>query len=595
MNSAFDRWRDRLGLALVAAMASLPFLHPRHFNPIPSFWAEWWAVALGLGAAGMLLIRSAAWQPMRLPRVMLLPLVFCAAAVIQVALRQVTFVEQALLYTAMLLWAALMMMLGRHVRERFGLERVVDLLAATLLAGALANAIIAMLQWQGGTAFDVPWIFPREPGHPPYGNIGQGNHLNHHMWLGVVSAIYLHFRGRVSFRLLWAALAPLLLAATLTASRSVFLYTALLPLLAWPWARLGNEPPDWRRWLKLTLPVLPAVILLQWVVKNTQGWLDWLGAVPTTGQGLLLGTASDRLYQEVSGGNIRLRLLAAAWREFIEAPWLGSGIGSFPWKLFLSNEHVPADMAPGVAEHAHNIVFHWLAEFGLIPTLLALAILALWARRYFTGRWQLPQLWLAGVLGIAAIHSLLEYPLWYGYFLGLAALLLGMSDDANLEIHNGRRGAMLSGAVIIGAMAPLITLRMDYGVLEDALNRRPSTTTVRGDIDKLLQVQRNSLLAPHVLVTLAVTMDPSPQQLEAKVAVCESAQRFAPSEHIAFKCALLLQLAGRQADAAMQMRRALLAFPEERKQIAMELRQLASRDTRLAPLAAMAATAASGN
>jgi len=132
-------------------------------------------------------------------------------------------------------------------------------------------------------------------------------------------------------------------------------------------------------------------------------------------------------------------------------------------------------------------------------------------------------------------------------------------------------------------------------VLEDALNRRPSKTTVRGDIDNLLQVQRNSLLAPHVLVTLAVTMDPSPQQLEAKVAVCESAQRFSPSQHIVFKCAVLLQLAGRQEDASSQMRRSLLAFPDERKQVTMELRQMASHDTRLEPLAAMAAKSAAGN
>ena len=219
MNPAVERWRDRLGLGLLAAMVFVPFLHPRHLNPIPSFWAEWWAVALGLAAAGVLLTRGDAWRPLRLPRIMLLPLLFCAAALVQIALRQVQFAEQALLYAAMLLWAALMMMLGRHVGDRFGLERIVDLLATTLFAVALINTVIAMLQWQLATAFAGGWLFPRLPGYPPYGNIGQGNHFNHLQWLGVVSALHLHLKGRIGLRLLWTGLVPLLLAASLTASR----------------------------------------------------------------------------------------------------------------------------------------------------------------------------------------------------------------------------------------------------------------------------------------------------------------------------------------------------------------------------------------
>lgn len=588
MTLSLDRWRDRLGLALLAAMVSIPFLHPRHLNPIPSFWAEWWAVALGLAAAAALLTRGDAWRPARLPGVMLIPLIFCAAAIIQIALRRVLFVEQALLHAAMLLWAALLMLLGRHLRDRFGPERIIDLLAAVLLAGALVNAIIALLQLQGATAFAGPWIFPRFGGQSPYGNLGQANHLNHQMWLGVMSAAYLHLRGRMSLKLLWAAALPLLFAATLTSSRSVFLYAALLPLLAWPVARLGEGQLEWRRWLKLTLPILPAVVLLQWVFKNLGGWLAWLGAEAAAG-GLIGGTASDRLFQEVGGTNIRLRLIAAAWREFLDAPWLGNGIGTLPWKLFLANEQTSPEWAPGVAEHAHNVVLHLLAEYGLVASLLAAVVLALWARRFFSGRWQPQQLWIAGILGIAAIHSLLEYPLWYGFFLGLAALLLGMSDESTLEVNNGWRGAALVTVIVVAAGAPLAGLQKDYATLETMLNRRHSDATWRSGIDDLLRLQRNSLLAPHVLVTLAVAMEPKREQLEAKIAVCLAAQRFAPSKHIVFKCAVLLQMGGREGEAARQLQRSLRAFPDERAQVVAELRRMAAADPGLAPLADLAA------
>ena len=31
---------DWLALVCLAAMVSVPLLHPRHYNPIPSFWSE---------------------------------------------------------------------------------------------------------------------------------------------------------------------------------------------------------------------------------------------------------------------------------------------------------------------------------------------------------------------------------------------------------------------------------------------------------------------------------------------------------------------------------------------------------------------------
>jgi len=582
-----DRWRDRLGLTLLAAMVSLPFLHSRHFDPIPSFWAEWWAYALGLAAAGVLLARSAAWHPARLPQAMLIPLIFCVAAVAQIAFRRVTFTEQALLQATILLWTALMMLLGRHARDRFGLDRLCDLLATALLAGALINAGIALMQWLVNTEFAYPWIFPRM-GNNPYGNLGQRNHLNHQMWLGIASATYLQLRQRASFGFIWLGMMPLLLAATLTTSRTVFLYAALMPLLAWPLSRLsgdGNQDKPGRRWLTLTLPLLPVVVVLPWVIKTLVSWFAWLGLDASSfSPGLLVGSAGERLFQEISGTDIRLRLIAAAWHQFLAAPLFGNGIGSLPWGLFLANEQSTPDWAPGVAEHAHNLVLQLLAEFGLVAPLLAVVVLALWARRFLALRWRLQHVWIAAILGVAALHSLLEYPLWYGFFLGIVALVLGMADETTLDVDNGQRGALLVAAIVIGAIAPLAGLRQDYAILETTLNRRGSVANFHTTIADLMQLQRNSLLAPHVLVTLAVSMDANRQQLEDKIAVCTLAQRFAPSRHIVFKCGVLLALADREDEAETQIRRALAAFPTERAALEKELTNMAAQEPQLEPL-----------
>jgi hypothetical protein len=142
-------------------------------------------------------------------------------------------------------------------------------------------------------------------------------------------------------------------------------------------------------------------------------------------------------------------------------------------------------------------------------------------------------------------------------------------------------------------LAPLFVVRADYARIEAAVNGRLRQASARPEawqreMDALLMLQRNSLFGPHVLVMLAAMMEPDARELGAKLDVCERAQRFAPSAHIVFKCAVLLQLAGRDADAASQLRRSLRAFPAQRQKAATELRALATRNPRIAPLARLA-------
>src|SRR5664279_669579 len=89
---------DWLALACLAAMVSLPFLHPRHYNPIPSFWSEWWAFTFGLAASALLLIRPGVWRPFGLPAVAAIPLAFLTTALVQYFAGRWYFVEPWLMY-----------------------------------------------------------------------------------------------------------------------------------------------------------------------------------------------------------------------------------------------------------------------------------------------------------------------------------------------------------------------------------------------------------------------------------------------------------------------------------------------------------------
>lgn len=571
------RIADGLALACIAAMATVPFLHPRHYNPIPSFWSEWWAFAFGLGFSALLLIRPSAWRPFGLPAVAVIPVAFLATALVQYFAGRWYFVEPWLMQAIYLLWAALLMLAARSFVARRGLQPLAMTLAAALLAGALANTAAAALQFHN-VGYRSGWVFVRLGG-VSYSNLGQANHFNHQLWLAIGSLCYLHARERCRLAIALAALLLLLIAATMSTSKSILLYAVALTALAGFMRWKCGDSAAARRLFRLTLPLLPLILLLQWGVAQ-------LGIAG----GDNLPLATQRLFSQVAGYQIRWRLAQSAWEVFLHAPLLGAGIGTLPWQFFLSNTRFALGAGPAVAEHAHNLPLQLLAEYGIVPVAIMFWLLGRWAIAMARRPWQAEQWWLVSLLAVAAIHSMLEYPLWYSFFLGIAAVLLGASDQPATMLHNGRRGAFLCALVVAMGVAPLAAMRLDYARLEKRFNAPMTTSGAAWDetMADMIRIQRDSLLAPHVLASLASMMEINGKELEAKVEVCKRGMLFAPSRRIVFKCGALMALAGDEKGALQQTELALRAYPREAARLAADLKTLAPAYPRLTPLMQMA-------
>ena len=565
---------DWLALVCLAAMVSVPLLHPRHYNPIPSFWSEWWAFAFGIAAAALLLIRPGVWRPFGLPAVAAIPLAFLTTALVQYFIGRWYFVEPWLMYATYLLWATLLMLAGRSFVARRGFVALADVLAVAILFGALCNTAIAALQFHN-VGYQSGWVFLRISS-VPYSNLGQPNHFNHELWIGIASLFYLHLRGRCRLSLVWPTLLLLLMAATMSTSKSILLYsltfTALAGVMRWKQPTSVDARTLWH----LTLPLLPLVLLLQFIVSYSGIAGD-----------ASLPIATQRLFNQVAGYEIRWRLARTAWDFFLAAPLLGNGIGTLPWQFFVDNSHYPLGAGPAVAEHAHNLLLQLLAEYGVVPVAIMLGILSLWARKLWQQQWQIEHWWLVAVLSVAAIHSMLEYPLWYSFFLGPTALLLGAADKPALMLHNGRRGAALCGMIIAVGIMPLTKLRIDYQQLESSFNTTVAESagaTWKKQVETLTRIQRDSLLEPHVMAALASMMEIDNKEIDAKVEVCKQGMKFAPSRRIVFKCGALMAIAGDEKGALVQIELASHAYPKETAQVAADLKKLAPFYRRLLPL-----------
>ena len=295
-------------------------------------------------------------------------------------------------------------------RERRGLAA--EALCWGLLAAGLASVAVSLVQvfmpgWADGTVIARSGI----PGRA-VGNLRQPNHLaSLMMWTSVAAVFVTERRG-------WRwLLAPLLFACVFTvvlsASRTGFIGIAMLAV----WGLVDRQLS---RPARLALLATPLMLGVSW----------WLMA-QWSAEGHAFGAAS-RL-SEGAGSPSRLAILRDAWALTLAHPWLGVGWGEFnvAWSL------TPFPARPvAFFDHTHNLPSQLAVELGLpwagaVLALLAWALWRAWRGAARTGEdAPLRRAALMIVLTIA-LHSLLEYPLWYAYFLLPACFALGLALPAD--------------------------------------------------------------------------------------------------------------------------------------------------------------------
>lgn len=552
-----------VGPWLLGLLWVLPPLNFYHDYPITSFFSEWLAACVGL-AALTLLLGGRLWNGLALPRIALVPLGLVALLLLQLALGKPPYPQQALLACLYLLWAALLMTLAAGLRREWGWETVALPLAWCALGGGLLSAGVALLQhYQLHTVLD-PWIAAQR-GAQVSANTAQPNHFADYTAQALAALLFLAARCSLPRGAALAAGALLLFVLALSGSRSAWLYLIAFALMAL-WYRQRGGPAG--RGLALgALALLPGFALAQYLMH-----LPWLAGP------LAAASPTERLFHLASGMGTRLVLWRDAWHMFLQAPLGGVGFGQFAWQRFLLSGAVPDPYRQGLANNAHNLVLQLLAEFGLPAVLLLLAGLGLWlagARRERPSpvRW-----WMFATLAVLAIHSMLEYPLWYTDFLGIAAVLLGMGETRLLPLRASRLGRFALAATLLLGWLSMANLLQSYGAMEGLLHKRYHyASDARQGVRALLDIRRDSLLAPYIDLgfTAAITLDKD--RLADKLGLNGDVMRFAPAPEVVYRQAMLLALDGREAAAMAQLRLAAAAYPRDLPRAAAFLHRLRGR------------------
>jgi O-antigen ligase len=333
-----------------------------------------------------------------------------------------------------------------------------------LLAAGLVSCLLAVVQVFWPAQIEGNWIARVGAQGRAGGNLRQPNHLSTLLLWSMASLIWLHEilaeQSKDKLRLpLWraaavVALSCLILGDVLTVSRTGAVCIILLAV----WGMLDRQLSRFTRTL---LWVAPLIYGLCWL-----GMSEWSRAAGA-------GFVGDAQLHKSDLSSSRF----AIWSNTIELikqnPWFGVGWGEFNFAWSLTPF---PDRPVAFFDHTHNLPLNLLVELGIPLGTLVLALLTwcLW-KAFVACRITPPphntMVRTAFVMVLMmVVHSMLEYPLWYAYFLLPTAFALGIclghstpSDDAAAETPPGSsrlRIALIAGSLVL--MAGTVFAVFDY-------------------------------------------------------------------------------------------------------------------------------------
>lgn len=358
----------------------------------------------------------------------------------------------------MVAWSFVILALGAWAARmwvvRLGAENVLSVLAAVLLLGCLLQGAVGWLQYTDVAAKWTGYLMYRA--NIVEGQLAQRNHFGHYMMWGMLCAAWLWSQRRLPA---WAALAAMVFMASvmaLTGSRTIFAYVlalaVLIPAAGWISGSLKTR----------TAAALAFAAAL--VLAFQFGLEPVLNLFHND-----VHSAAERLSGSQFGGSGRGYEWQKAWQIFLSAPWFGHGWGSYSLQGFLVDVY-PTGFRPYEGNvlftHSHNSLLNLLAEMGLAGTGLVLGGLAYALSGCLKKSHGAAGLFVLSLVSVSLVHSFLEYPLWYIYFLSAFALIVGFAPPAKRADEIPRVQQPLKivalGAVSLVLMVGIVRLSFVY-------------------------------------------------------------------------------------------------------------------------------------
>lgn len=413
------------------------------------------------------------------------------------------------------------------------------------MAAGLISSVFALLQYTGHAAALAPWVNWAPPGEA-FANLRQRNQFASLTNIALAALLAWQVLPRrtsamsiQSVLLLGAAVALLTLGNAASASRTGLLQLLVLAALALLWRR--------ERRVALCLAWALACYAIGTVA------LPWLvGLDPST----------HGMFSRLRAGDALCSSRLTLWRNVLDLiaqrPWFGWGWGELDYAHYMTLYAGPRFC--DILDNAHNLPLHLAVELG-VPVAVLFCALCLWAviaQRPWRETDPLRQLaWM--VLAVIAVHSLLEYPLWYGPFQLACGLSLGLLWRGEPERTGRARALPLVLACLL--LAACAYAAWDYRRISQ-IYLPPAQRLPQYQGDTLAKIQPSWLFRRQVQFAELSISTVTPENAAHLHALATELLHFSPEAKLVVKLLDAAVLLGDDESVRLHSARFAAAFPD---------------------------------
>ena len=415
----------------------LSWLLPNHYPPWVNFHSEFLAFAgIFLLLGGLIIKRSLI---IKIPRITLFLCLLAAIPWVQLAYGVLFFAGDAFISSFYIFGFLFSIVAGYSCTKKQGGDSVnIWLLPAIMLfSAAFLSALIGWMQWLGLPDSYTTYAMQTEPGERIIANLGQPNQLATLLLMGIIGLIFIRDRrltGRTGFFL---GLVTLTWALVLCESRTALL-SAVIVTVYLTGKRVQKKAES-------TAYQYSKKFIWVWLA----GFCFATYALPFVNSLLLLEAGRAIEFADNNGRvEIWLQTLAAA----DASPWIGYGWNQTPVAQATGALVYPGGLA---YSNAHNLLLDLVVWVGIPLGLVIFGVIVYWAGSRALAIQKPQSVYAMAMLLPFFVHSLLEFPFSYAYFLLVAGLLVGIVESGylhtqSLTISKKSASCILSLFVLLG-------------------------------------------------------------------------------------------------------------------------------------------------
>lgn len=426
---------------LLSVLLLIAFAVPFHFAPIGFFLEEFIAGAAAI--LGGVVAWACAPRERAVSEAFVLWLVW---GVVMLA----SYLNGSYLLPAPGLWALIywtvatlaILWFGR-LSECWGTERTIQSITGFMVLALIIQVLLGTAKFYG---FLRVFNIAEMPVSRMPGLLNQYNVTAAFITVGLISVLYLSLKRKLGFPIQVLLTAMGGFALSLTDTRAVWLYFAVILIAIGMYLRSVPDRGKRRTGIGKSAAFFAALLLAFYGAGHVDGVLTSIGPADL-GRPSIEKADSTRT---VTDPGIRFAETRKVLEGVSENPYLGVGPNNYPYFSFEMDARLDNLRRSGsLTAHSHNIFTMILAEQGIIGLAVFLVLGGYAAFRIFRLERSPEWFWLASILGVFFVYSNVEYPLWYLHYLVLFFGVLTLALPARRITVTSRAVAGISSIAVV--------------------------------------------------------------------------------------------------------------------------------------------------